>query len=515
MLKAAVAVLAIVATLTTVDLAAGSAHAGVAAPTVNDSAAQLHWHSCAPPSDGETYLSGTECTTLAVLLDRHHPAASATMHIAVSRTPAKNRGSRQGVLLFNPGGPGQGGLTTPSADYAATTAKVRAAWDDYDLIGFDPRGTGQSDPVDCGLTPDQVLHSVPPYDLPGGTVANAAMARSIADACAKNAGSVLPFMSTADSARDIDALRAALGERRVSLYFESYGTALAVTYDTLFPGRTERVALDSVMDTQGQWQDQFEHDAAIMETRFDEFAGRAATNDAQFHLGATVPVVRRRYLSLVTRLNAKPVAIGGVTMTGGLLQTLLTNLLHTDTDGSDAPTPAALLQNLEAVPGAPTTAQVEPAVTGAVGRLSGAGQILSAALAIVCADSPASPDLAGYAAASARDAARYPITGGGYAQISPCAYWPVKPSNPRVRANADGPRNILLVTNSRDTHAPFTGALATRDALGSRAALVVSDDTSHILVGNHVACVDEATAAWFGAGSLPGHDLFCPGSASA
>jgi pimeloyl-ACP methyl ester carboxylesterase len=512
-LKLAAGLFAAAAVTTTATLVTtgtgGTAQARAATSAAGQSAAPLHWRTCPAAPAGDTYLPGTQCATVSVPLDWQHPNGR-QIGIAVSRTPAKDSSDRQGVLLFNPGGPGEPGLATPAEAYAATSPAVRAALSRYDLIGFDPRGVGQSDPINCDLTPAQVLHSAPPYDLPGGAIADAAMARSIATSCARNAGALLPFMSTADTARDIDAIRAALGAPRVSMYFESYGTDLATVYDALFPGRTDRVVLDSVVDAQGQWQDQFEDDAAVMETRFNEFAARAAAEDPRLRLGATVPAVRERYLALVTRLNSTPATLDGVQVTGGLLETLLTLLLHTDTDAAGTPTPAPLLEYLEGVPGAPAAAQVGPAVAETVAELSGSSPTLSAALAVVCGDSPEPAGLAGYQAAAASDAARYPVTGGGYAEISPCAYWPARPSQPRVHASADGPRNLLLVTDSRDTQAPLAGALATRDALGARAAMVVSDGTSHILVGEHVACVDNAVASWLGAGRLPAHDEFCP-----
>ncbi|MGH8186976.1 MAG: alpha/beta fold hydrolase, partial [Steroidobacteraceae bacterium] len=194
-----------------------------------------------------------ECGTLNVPLDYRNPNGR-TIDIAVSRIKSSRPDLRRGVLLLNPGGPGAQGLDMPRAGLILFPQSVSTR---YDLIGFDPRGIGRSNPVSCGLSALVTLQIFPPLEQPGGFQATADFMRNAADACAAVSGDLLPFITTRNTARDMDRLRQALGEQKISYLGYSYGTYLGTVYAQLFPTRTDRFVLDSAVNPNAVWRTQF------------------------------------------------------------------------------------------------------------------------------------------------------------------------------------------------------------------------------------------------------------------
>ncbi|MFY0573217.1 alpha/beta fold hydrolase [Cystobacter fuscus] len=171
----------------------------------------LVWGNCPGLPEGATRDPRQTCATLRVPLDYQHPEGR-TLELTVSRIATARPDSRRGVLLLNPGGPGLEGLDHPSLLATVLSSEVL---DHYDLIGFDPRGVGHSSPVTCGLT-DVGFTDLFPYPAADGSIdANVALARETAARCAAStSGDVLPFITTANTARDMDRLRQALGKGR-------------------------------------------------------------------------------------------------------------------------------------------------------------------------------------------------------------------------------------------------------------------------------------------------------------
>ena len=198
------------------------------------------WGKCPPPADGSSLNPQLNCGTLAVPLNYQDPAG-AKIQVAVSRLSTAKPGKRHGVLLLNPGGPALGGLDMP-ATMAPTLPK--SVLDSYDLIGFDPRGVEHSTPQSCGLT-DPTVAGLFPYPAANGSITkNVALARADAAQCARGAGENLKYYTTADTARDMDRIRQALGETKISYWGQSYGTYLGAVYRSLFPDRTDRMVLE-------------------------------------------------------------------------------------------------------------------------------------------------------------------------------------------------------------------------------------------------------------------------------
>lgn len=429
-----------------------------------------------------------ECTTIAVPLDYRRPNGK-RIDLAVSRLPSTNPGKRRGVLLTNPGGPGGPGLSWPLSLVAlGLPASVRDA---YDVIGFDPRGIGYSTPVSCALPPELQVDNVPPYARDAADVVRqAAHARDVAGRCTSGpAAELLPYITTANTARDMDRIRLALGERKISYAGVSYGTYLGAVYATLFPRRTDRVVLDSALGPHGLDVTASRRFALGFQLRFPDFAAWVAARDATYGLGATPAEVTAKYFELAGRLDQAPVA------------------------GFDGPAfRAVTFSGLYFDARFPLLAQFWQALDEGVTTLAypDIENILTAQLSVVCNDNdwPESPRT--YQRAVAVDRVRYPMFGAAAANVWACAYW-TDPIEPPVRIGArDRGANILVVENLRDPATPLPGAVELVAALGHRTRFVTVDQGGHgvYLLGAN-ACGNDVVTAYLVDGVRPPTGFHC------
>jgi pimeloyl-ACP methyl ester carboxylesterase len=189
-----------------------------------------------------------QCATARVPLDYDHPHRD-SISLAVIRRPAGDPAHRVGSLVFNPGGPGTSGLEFVRKALAFVPPELLAR---FDFVSFDPRGVGESTPVRCfaSVAEQQAFFSsVPPF--PVGASEEQALIDAYRDAdrrCLKRNARLLPHVSTANVARDMDLLRQALGESSLTYLGASYGTYLGATYANLFPDRVRALALDGAVD---------------------------------------------------------------------------------------------------------------------------------------------------------------------------------------------------------------------------------------------------------------------------
>ncbi|MEO7447582.1 MAG: alpha/beta fold hydrolase, partial [Humibacillus sp.] len=187
-----------------------------------------------------------ECTDLRVPLDYATPQAASDLRLKVLRVPAKDQSSRIGSLVVNPGGPGASAVDYAAAADAIVGTDVRRY---FDVVGFDPRGVGRSAPLDCisDKQLDGFMGADQTPDDPAEQQALLAQAKVLADGCEAKNPALLPHLSTEDTAKDMDVLRAALGDGQLNYLGKSYGTFLGSTYAGLFPTRVGRFVLDGVV----------------------------------------------------------------------------------------------------------------------------------------------------------------------------------------------------------------------------------------------------------------------------
>ncbi len=464
----------------------------------------------ASPSDSLTWgaCQGTgldprqECATLRVPMDYADPD-SPRIDIAVSRIRSEKTGTaRRGVLMLIPGGPGGSSLNDPSGKGRKLPQEVR---DTYDLIGFAPRGLAPSTAVDCGLEHgDLATSKLRPWPAPDGSVdGNLDTARRLADACAANGGELIRHLTTANEARDIDRLRDALGERRISAWGVSYGTYVGSVYAQLFPRRTDRIVLDSNDDPDPTrvaraWL--AGHEQGVEDT-FPDFAAWASRADNPDRVAERAADVRPRFLRLAARLDREPIPWPGANpeqLNGNVLRQTMLDSLYSPTR---YPTLAKLMVAAEqgTVPPAPP-APPEAALQNVAAV--GAG--------VLCNDVawPTSPAV--YEKDVAESRARYPLTAGMPRNAIPCAAWPYPPREAPVRITDRGPSTVLLVQNERDAATPLSGARRLREAFGRRAVMVTVDSTGHdAYLANGNPCGDKTVSHFLATGERPRKDLYC------
>jgi pimeloyl-ACP methyl ester carboxylesterase len=250
---------------------------------------------------------GLDCATASVPLDHDQPRGP-RLSLALARRPATDPAHRIGTLFLNPGGPGGSGVEFLRARGPALATLNRR----FDLVGFDPRGVGANRPaIDCvsdGAL-DQLLASAP-NATPFNAGAFLARGDRVAAGCrALTPAPLLAHVSTADVARDLDLLRRAVGDQRLSYLGFSYGTELGAEYATLFPGRVRALALDGAVDHELWWRDPLGGDRSAArgyERAIQRFFAFCAGDQRACPFGGQDP--EAAFDALLGRLDAKPIA---------------------------------------------------------------------------------------------------------------------------------------------------------------------------------------------------------------
>ncbi|MGW4528782.1 alpha/beta hydrolase [Amycolatopsis sp. NPDC004378] len=313
--------LALVGVLVTGISLAGTADVAAAAPgaapepAVVGATAAVSWGACSAdtlkqvPADQAGYYS---CARYRVPID-HDNAALGTIDIALLRRAARTPDNRVGSLFLNPGGPGGSGLRMPISGHNYFQPAVL---DRFDLIGFDPRGVGQSNPLRCFTTKedaDQVFGAQIPVPLSrteiSGTLAGY---RDYGQFCKNNAGSLLSHMSTKDVVRDLDTLRAAVGDQKLTYAGFSYGTLIGATYAAMFPKQTRAIVIDGNVDPALRTGDGVQYDrerAQGTEIALDAFLDKCHEVEAACAFGAGDP--RAKFDELREHLREQPITIPG------------------------------------------------------------------------------------------------------------------------------------------------------------------------------------------------------------
>ncbi|MFK0252450.1 alpha/beta hydrolase [Streptomyces sp. NPDC090445] len=494
--KKRAAVLLSIATATAAAVAGqlGAAPAPAAAATAGTTAsapaAALRWTGCAT-----SRYPTLECASLKVPLDHARPSGR-QITLALTRVP-HTAATSQGPLLVNPGGPGGSGRGLAPYIASALPKDVAAQ---YDVIGFDPRGVGKSEPaLDCTaghfnpVRPDSV-----PYA--GQTEqANLERAEAFAEACQAKHADLLPYIDTVSAARDIEAIRTALGTPKLSYFGFSYGTYLGAVYAKLHPGRVHRMVLDSVVDPGGVWyEDNLAQDRAF-DARHKAFLAWVAEHDATYRLGTDPTAVEQRWYGMRAALREEPAGgkvgpaeLEDTYMPGGYYNGYWPNLAEAFsayTVGGDAKPLVAAYERFGAV---------EPT----------AGNGYSVYTAVQCRDSAWPKDWNTWRADMWRTHAEAPfMTWNNAWYNAPCAFWKTEPLQAPDVTNADLPPTLLLQA-TQDAATPFGGALTMRDKLKGSALVVEEGGGNHGVSLSGNTCLDEKVSAYLRTGRAA--DATCP-----
>jgi len=469
-------------------------------------AATVAWGTC--PQEVATAAAPypLTCAKVPVPLDYSDPD-SPKIEIMISRLASEKPAKRRGVLMLNPGGPGGSGLTLSTL--LASRGVPASLLDSYDLIGMDTRGIGHSAPVSCGFTTDdRYVGNIPPYAADAAAVTERAkIVKEVAERCAKNDhDGRLRHLTTANTARDLDRIRAALGEQKTNFLGFSYGTALGAAYASMFPDRADRIVLDSNLGDTHLDRDGMRRYALGMEQTFPDFAKWAAKRHGSYGLGRTPGQVRQTYFDLAEQLDRTPVAgLNGDLLRLGTFGNLFGEIKY--------PSMAQTWQSLRATLAAKDRSKPDDPPAGEA-ALSPADNSMTVFLTVTCNDIDWPEDVRSYQRAVAEDRKKYPLYGASAANILPCAYWPHEPAEPPAKITDEGPRNVLIVQNLRDPATPHAGGLLLRQKFGDRARLVSVDGSGHGVYGlsGHNPCAMATTTDFLVDGTMPKRDRFCRAS---
>ncbi|WP_225824871.1 alpha/beta hydrolase [Streptomyces naphthomycinicus] len=457
---------------------------------------RLGWRDCG--------TSGFQCATMKAPLDYANPDAG-TVRLAVARKKATGKSKPLGSLLVNPGGPG-GSAVAYLQQFAGIgyPAEVRAR---YDMVAVDPRGVARSEPVECldGRQMDTYTQTDVTPDDQAERNALVTADRKFAESCGARSARLLRHVSTVEAARDMDILRAVLGDRKLHYVGASYGTFLGATYAGLFPGRVGRMVLDGAMDPSLDARRLNLDQTAGFETAFQAFA-KDCVRHADCPLGGkgTTPArVGDRLQAFFRELDAHPVAAG-------------------DTDGRKLGESLATTGVIASMYDEGSWGQLREALTSAMKERDGAGllaladsyyerdgsghysNLMMANAAVNCLDLPPAfsgpegveKELSAFEKAS-------PVFGPGLAWTAlNCSYWPVRATGEPHRIEARGAAPIVVVGTVRDPATPYRWARSLAGQLSS-ARLLTYDGDGHTAYGRGSACIDSAIDTYLLRGTPP------------
>ena len=263
-------------------------------PATTTPAGTLDWKAC----------GRLQCATLTVPLD-YTDATKGTIDLSLKRHLASGN-DRIGSLLVNPGGPGVPGTSLVDQ---ATLAFSEDLLDHFDIVGWDPRGTGASSPIDCVDDLDPLFSLDPIPDTPAEKQALIDASKQFDDACVARSGKLLPYVSTQDTARDMDEIRRALGEDKVSYFGFSYGSQLGATYATMFPTHVRAMVIDGAADPNAGYVESTKQQVVGLERGLQQMMDDCAakTTCAFRHNGNPMAA----YEALMTKLATNPLPSAG------------------------------------------------------------------------------------------------------------------------------------------------------------------------------------------------------------
>lgn len=458
----------------------------------------LEWGSC-DPAGGRG--GPGQCAMVEVPLDYDKPAGE-TIELKARRIAATDRNGRIGTLFINPGGPGGSGV-----EYASAASFVLGAplLRKFDVIGWDPRGVGESTPVRC-LDTAQMDAFVATDGSPDNDAEIEALdkvAKQLADNCQAKSGKLLPHVSTKDAARDIDVMRGIVGDTELYYLGKSYGTYLGATYAELFPKNVGRLVLDGAVDPARPTEQINMAQAKGFDTALDAFAADCAQRSCE--LGSSKDAVLNAVDKVLADSDSKSLTGDGTREVGqglavlGVIFPLYVKDYWPRLEKAVADGLKGDGSRLLALADEYTSRRPQ-------GYADNSGEVI---YAVNCIDHPditsieqAKSQAAAYQAASPRFGA-YLLWGS-----LPCAHWPVKPVNTQHAIKAAGAKPIVVVGTTRDPATPYEWSVALAGQLES-GVLITRDGDGHTGYKEGNRCVDDAVEKYFLQGTPPAQDIKC------
>ena len=478
----------------------------------------IDWQDC---SDG---TSPFQCGTVTVPLDYEHPDGR-TITIALKKLPASDSDAEHGSLFINPGGPGASGIRTLETLATALPEELRAT---YDVVGFDPRGVGQSTPITCWTGEDihQVLtdaqngklSDLASIDTASSTYVSAQekINRGAADAAACTQHSELPelldHVGTRNVARDLDILRATNGNTKLNYLGTSYGTRIGAIYADLFPGHVGRTVLDGAMDPSQHWADDEAETTAFKEGVLGQYVEHCQTQDSCPLTGSTDEAIAQ-LKTFVDGLDKNPLTAPGsnVTVNAQEATTIIRDYTIEKPDWEALTamlTPAMSNHDGTLMVKAKQSALAPQLPTTAEQAVSRANNLFMAA-AVICNDYPDTAEtVANWDAQSAAEKKAYPFFGGtSNGMEAYCRGWGHRGQTPPQETHAEGSDPILVVGLTKDSRTLYPWAQNLTDQLDNGHLLTV-EGPGHITFGRN-ACATAAMTDFLVNGTIPAKGTTC------
>ncbi|GGZ00966.1 alpha/beta hydrolase [Streptomyces poonensis] len=480
------------------------------------------------PCEGVEMPADLRCGKVTVPLDYARPGAG-TLDLAMARYEATGK-KKRGSVLLNFGGPGGAGiplLAHSGEDFMGLT-------DGYDVVTFDPRGVGRSSPVSCGEGTDQFLEATDDSDDARDPRASLKLLRKAAAACREHSGPVLPHIGTVNVSRDLDVMRAALGDDKLDYLGFSYGTRLGAVYAAQFPDRVGRMALDGVDTLTDTPSEQGLAAARGQQTALEHYL-EACTEELTCPFGEDTRSAREQVVALVRSLDENPVPtadgpeLTGEDLVGAMSQALyseelwpaLTEALSSLLLDGDTRRVRELAGGGSA---APYPLRADPADGDRKpGRDQGGGLVAeedvpldnlpAALMAVNCADDPDRPSAGWITEEIGRLRAAYekasPVFGPyRLTQVLMCHGRPKGTDFVQQRVRDVDTAKMLLVGTRGDPATPYRWTVETAQRLGPSAVVLDNRDDGHTGYGSS-KCVHRKIDDFLLYGSLPDHGSSC------
>ncbi|WP_232323889.1 alpha/beta hydrolase [Catenuloplanes japonicus] len=479
------------------------------AATRGPGSVNLAWRNCADiPQDlfgQKAPRMRYECAEITVPKDWNNPGNGATFSLALMRVRSGQQKNRIGSLLINPGGPGGSGIDT--AAYLSFGPQVQGlpseVLERFDLVGFDPRGVSRSSPVKC--ISDKDLDASYGSEPDPATQAEfdelVALNKRIGDACGAKYGAELPLFSTEQAARDIDAIRAALGDEKLTYLGYSYGTLLGATYAQLFPQNIRAMVLDGAVDPQQGMVAGSESQAKGFERAFDNFSAWCARTPAQCPIG---PDARGALTELLDKARATPLTgSDGREATAGWIFYSAVAALYTELYWPQLGKALGALRD-----GEPDEMfELADTYTSRTDRGTYDNQA-DALLAVNCADSDETVAPEQIRALQLEWEKTYPLFGAPLAMgMLGCAFWPGA-KDPYPTGPATGAPTIVVVGTVGDPATPYEQTAVLANMLGTGQVLTWEGE-GHTAYPN-TQCITRAVDGYLIDLTAPERDLRCP-----
>jgi pimeloyl-ACP methyl ester carboxylesterase len=425
---------------------------------------------------------GLYCAMLTVPIDYAHPSAGA-IQLAVSRE-LTTRKPNLGEVVVNPGGPGASGIQF--LDSAAGFVRTQLG-NEFDVVSFDPRGVGSSAPIRClsSAQLDQWVAFEADPQSPSAVAEQDQLAKGFAAGCQAKAGALLAHVSTVDTARDLDVLRAALGETKLTYMGFSYGTLLGAIYAQLFPQNVRALVLDGAVDPAASAVELDEVQAQGFEVALKSWIANCVTS-AKCPVGTSAATAEQHLDAWLATLRSAPIAASnGRTLTLSLAVQGIAAALYTTADWQPLTLSLTAAMNRNPAGLLTLSDQID-------GRQSNGSydNLIESNTAINCVDRPSLGPISAYAAAAVAGAKDGPTFGEfiGWGNVA-CADWPVAPELAPGPISPAGSPPIMVIGTLRDPATPYRWAQAL--AKEANGPLLTYDGDGHTAFLQS-SCVDAA-----------------------